>query len=91
MTVASCCMCGRSAFQSLGAEQLKARAPMVERQNEKDVFSRSGAGEDSGSLVLDQLESVGEFGEDTREESVAVVQSRGDEGMDKGFSAVVCK
>lgn len=34
MTVASCCMCGRSAFQSLGAEQLKARAPMVERQNE---------------------------------------------------------
>ena len=34
MTVASCCMCGRSAFQSLGAEQLKAQAPMVERQNE---------------------------------------------------------
>ena len=38
------------------------------------MFSRSGVGEDSGSIVLDQLESVGEFGEDTREERAAVVQ-----------------
>lgn len=53
------------------------------------VFSSSGAGEDSGSRVLDQLKCVGEFGGDTSEESVAIVQTGSDQGMEESFIAGV--
>ena len=51
-----------------------------------DVLPGLGAGEDLGSRVLHKLEPVQDFGRESRQDSITVVQERGDEGMDEGLS-----
>ena len=61
--------------------------PVERVENGSDVFTGPGVGEEAGSRVLDHLESMEGMGGDASKEGVAVVEARGDEGMDEGFSS----
>ena len=60
--------------------------PVERVENGSDVFTGPGVGEEAGSRVLDHLESMEGMGGDASKEGVAVVEVRGDEGVDEGFS-----
>ena len=51
-----------------------------------DVLPGLGSGEDPGSRVLHILEPIQGFGREPGQDSIAVVQAGGDEGMDEGLS-----
>ena len=51
-----------------------------------DVLPGLGAGEDPSSRVLHILEPIQGFGREPGQDSIAVVQAGGDEGMDEGLS-----
>ena len=61
--------------------------PVERVENGSDVFTGPGVGKEAGSRVLDHLESMEGMGGDASKEGVAVVEARGDEGMDEGFSS----
>ena len=51
-----------------------------------DVLPGLGSGEDPGSRVLHILEPIQGFGREPGQDSIAVVQAGGDEGMDEGLN-----
>ena len=58
---------------------------MKANESQGDVLPGLGTCEDPGSRVLHILEPVQGFGKEPRQESITVVQARGDEGMDEGL------
>ena len=54
------------------------RGPVKLYENRGDVVRRFGAGDDPGGRVLNNLQSVDEFGGESGEEGIAVVKAGSD-------------
>ena len=59
------------------------REPVEGMEYGCDVIKFSHSHQDPGSTVLDVLQLLNALARDPSEESIAVVQSRGDKGMDE--------
>ena len=61
--------------------------PMEGMEDRSDVITGAGVSVKAGSRILNHLKSMEGTGGDASEERVTVIQTRGDEGMDEGFSS----
>ena len=60
--------------------------PVKLTEDGRNVFSGGGVGEQSGSGVLNILQFLKNSGGETIQDAIAVVESGGDEGVNKCFS-----